>query len=179
MPGKKTRGLRGSALEELINITNDQYREKKLALIQKVPTPITPITIDKESRHITLAYFDRKSTVDYIGVVQGIPVCFDAKECAYDTFSLQNIHPHQIAFMDAFEQQQGIAFLIIYYTHLEEIYYMPFRDVRRFWDRAQGGGRKSFRYEEVDKSLRIRPNNGVLIPYLETLQMDLDRRDDI
>ena len=117
--------------------------------------------------------------MDYIVVVQGIPVCFDAKECAYDTFSLQNIHPHQIAFMDAFEQQQGIAFLIIYYTHLEEIYYMPFRDVRRFWDRAQGGGRKSFRYEEVDKSLRIRPNNGVLIPYLETLQMDLDRRDDI
>ena len=27
-----------------------------LALIQKVPTPITPINIDKESRHITLAY---------------------------------------------------------------------------------------------------------------------------
>ena len=69
-----SRGLRGSTLEELINRTNDSYREKKLALIQKVPTPITPITIDKESRHITLAYFEQKSTVDYIGAVQGIPV---------------------------------------------------------------------------------------------------------
>lgn len=78
----KTRGLRGSTLEDLINRTNDSYREKGLALIQKVPTPITPISIDKESRHITLAYFDQKSTVDYIGAVQGIPVCFDAKECA-------------------------------------------------------------------------------------------------
>lgn len=36
-----SRGLRGSALEELINRTNEQYREKGLALIQKIPTPIT------------------------------------------------------------------------------------------------------------------------------------------
>ena len=55
-----SRGLRGSALEELINRTNEQYREKGLALIQKIPTPITPIKIDKEKRHITLAYFDQK-----------------------------------------------------------------------------------------------------------------------
>ena len=72
-----TRGLRGSGLEDLINHTNERYRENRLALIQKVPTPITPIEIDKASRHITLAYFGQKSTVDYIGAVQGIPVCFD------------------------------------------------------------------------------------------------------
>ena len=60
-----SRGLRGSTLEEMINRTNEQYRDKHLALIQKVPTPITPIKIDKESRHITLAYFEKKSTVDY------------------------------------------------------------------------------------------------------------------
>ena len=88
----KSRGLRGSTLEDMINHSNEVYREKKLALIQKIPTPITPITIDKESRHITLAYFDQKSTVDYIGAVQGIPVCFDAKECAVQTFPLQNVH---------------------------------------------------------------------------------------
>ena len=62
-----SRGLRGSALEEWINHSNERYRERKLALIQKVPTPITPIRIDKTSRHITLAYFEQKSTVDYIG----------------------------------------------------------------------------------------------------------------
>ena len=83
-----SRGLRGSTLEEMINRTNEQYRDKHLALIQKVPTPITPIKIDKESRHITLAYFEKKSTVDYIGAVQGIPVCFDAKECKTDSFPL-------------------------------------------------------------------------------------------
>ena len=53
-------GLRGSMLEEMINLTNMKYRETKLALVQKVPTPITPINIDKEHRHITLAYFEQK-----------------------------------------------------------------------------------------------------------------------
>lgn len=104
----KSRGLRGSTLEDMINHSNELYREKKLALIQKVPTPITPIAIDKESRHITLAYFDQKSTVDYIGAVQGIPVCFDAKECAVKTFPLQNVHEHQIRFMKDFEEQGGL-----------------------------------------------------------------------
>ena len=55
-----SRGLRGSALEDYINHTNEQYRNKGLALIQKIPTPITPVRIDKEHRHITLAYFDRE-----------------------------------------------------------------------------------------------------------------------
>ena len=104
-----SRGLRGSTLEDLVNRTNEQYREKGLALIQKIPTPITPVRMDKENRHITLAYFEQRSTVDYIGAVQGIPVCFDAKECAADTFPLANIHPHQVEFMQAFEKQGGVA----------------------------------------------------------------------
>ena len=173
-----SRGLRGSTLEELINRTNEIYRESGLALIQKVPTPITPIKIDKEKRHITLAYFEQKSTVDYIGAVQGIPVCFDAKECNTDTFSLQNIHEHQVRFMEEFEAQGGISFLIIFYTHRNEIYYMPFDHMKKFWDRAAAGGRKSFRFEEVDQSFCIHQNRGALVPYLETLQKDLDRRED-
>ena len=48
----KSRGLRGSLLEDLINRTNEKYRETGLALIQKIPTPITPMQIDQESRHI-------------------------------------------------------------------------------------------------------------------------------
>ena len=132
-----SRGLRGSTLEELINRTNEKYRENGLALIQKIPTPITPMKIDKESRHITLAYFDQKSTVDYIGSVQGIPVCFDAKECAVDTFSLQNIHAHQVAFMRDFEKQKGVAFFLLYYTHRDTLYYLTFRRLLEFWNRAQ------------------------------------------
>lgn len=173
----KTRGLRGSALEDMINRSNEIYREKKLALIQKIPTPITPITIEKDTRHITLAYFDQKSTVDYIGTVQGIPVCFDAKECSVKTFPLQNIHEHQIRFMKEFEEQGGIAFIILYFTAMNEIYYVPFREIEKFWMRMEQGGRKSFTYEEMDKTLAIGHHRDILVHYLETIQRDLERRE--
>ena len=172
-----SRGLRGSTLEDLINRSNEQYLEKGLALIQKIPTPITPIKIDKEHRHITLAYFDQKSTVDYIGAVQGIPVCFDAKECTSNTFALQNIHEHQVRFMEQFEKQGGISFLIIFYTARNELFYLPYADMRRFWERAKSGGRKSFRYEELNQDFRFHSTGGILVPYLETIQKDLDARD--
>lgn len=168
-----TRGLRGSTLEDMINRTNEKYREKGLALIQKVPTPITPIQIDKEHRHITLAYFEKKSTVDYIGAVQGIPVCFDAKECDVQTFPLQNVHEHQVLFMEDFEKQGGKAFLIIHYTAEQRFYYLHIRQLKKFWDRAQEGGRKSFRMEELDPQYFFDSSRGYLVPYLEPLSLDL------
>lgn len=172
-----SRGLRGSTLEDLINRTTDQYREKGLALIQKVPTPITPINIDKESRHITLAYFEKKSTVDYIGAVQGIPVCFDAKECATDTFPLANVHEHQAEFMEDFERQGGIAFFLIYYTGRNEFYYLRYCDLRVFRERAQEGGRKSFKITELNPRYFLKANRGFFVPFLDGIQMDLEDRD--
>lgn len=172
-----TRGLRGSTLEELLNRTNEKYMENHLALIQKIPTPITPVRIDPNSRQITLAYFDQKSTVDYIGVVQGIPVCFDAKECGTDTFPLANIHPHQVSFMEEFEKQNGIAFFLIFYTTKDLFYYLPFRKLKEFWDRAEGGGRKSFPISELDEKYFLSKQQGIFVPYLEGIQIDLKERD--
>ncbi len=176
MPTWNSRGLRGSTLEDLLNRTNEKYLENHLGLIQKIPTPITPINIDKETRHITLAYFDQKSTVDYIGVVQGVPVCFDAKECSTDTFPLQNIHEHQVRFMEAFERQDGIAFILIYFSARNEFYYLRFRDMIRFWERGQSGGRKSFRYDELDEEFFLPEISGIMVPYLNGIQKDLETR---
>lgn len=172
-----SRGLRGSTLEDLINRTIEQYRERHLAVIQKVPTPITPVNIDKSTRHITLAYFDKKSTVDYIGAVQGIPVCFDAKECASDTFPLQNIHEHQVSFMREFEDQEGIAFLILYFSHCNCYYYMRFAEMMNFWNRSRQGGRKSFLITELDERYFLPEKNGFLVPFLEGIKQDLEDRD--
>lgn len=174
----KSRGLRGSALEDLINRTNDKYRENGLCIVQKVPTPITPIQMDESHTQITLAYFDMKSTVDYIGAVQGIPVCFDAKECAVDTFALANIHEHQVEFMKDFEGQGGISFIIIHYTKRDEIYYLRFSKLKEFWDRMKAGGRKSFRHDEIEPEFIIKQNqNGLFVPYLDALSLDLTKRE--
>ena len=88
--------------------------------------------------------------MDYIGAVQGIPVCFDAKECHSATFPLANIHRHQINFMERFEKQGGVAFLILYFTKFETLYYLRYRELVDYLTRQDRGGRKSFRMDELD-----------------------------
>lgn len=170
-----SRGLRGSTLEDLVNMTNEKYRDHRLALIQKIPTPIKPIEIDSKKHQITLAYFEQRSTVDYIGAVQGIPVCFDAKECQSLTFPIQNIHEHQIVFMEDFERQGGISFLLIHFTSVNRYYYLRFEKLVGFWNRSKTGKRKSFTIDDMEPEFEVR-ENGVCLHYLEALQKDLNIR---
>ena len=171
-----SRGLRGSQLEEIINITNEEYRSLGLALVQKIPTPITPVEID-DNRHITLAYFEQRSTVDYIGVVQSYPVCFDAKECAADSFALANVHEHQYNFMKDFEAQGGIAFLLIYVGKRQQCYYMRFKELDIFYKRAHETGPKSVKISELDPEWYIDSHNGIQCHYLEGVRRDLELRE--
>ena len=173
-----SRGLRGSTLEELVNLTNEIYREKKLALVQKIPTPITPVKIDKEHGRISEAFFEKDSTVDYIGVVQGVPVCFDAKECATDTYSLRNIHEHQIQFMREFEEQGGISFVLMMFSTRNDFYYMRFKELCGFLDRVKGGHANNLKYLELDDAYFLRGLHGAPVHYLEGLQKDLEERQD-
>ena len=169
-----SRGLRGSEFEEMINLTNDEYRKLGLALVQKIPTPITPVEIDDE-RHITLAYFEQRSTVDYIGVIQSYPVCFDAKECAASSFALSNVHEHQYNFMKDFERQGGISFLLIRFTSENKFYYMRFAELDRFYKRAyEQNGPKSIKTEELNEKYFIGPRFAVQVHYLEGLNKDIN-----
>jgi len=167
-------GLRGSALEEIVNLTNESYRRKGLAVMQKIPTPITPVQFDSVTRNITLAYFEQKSTIDYIGAVQGIPVCFDAKETHLKRLPMDNIHEHQIEFMREFERQKGIAFLLVYFRFADEYYCLPFPTLAMWWDAGKKGGRKSIPYDAFDKRLRIRNEGGSYIHYLEAINTMLE-----
>ena len=171
-----SRGLRGSQLEKVINSTNEKYRELRLALVQKIPTPIKPVEID-DDRHITLAYFEKKSTVDYIGVVQSFPVCFDAKECRGETFSMGNVHEHQYRFMEDFESQGGISFLLIYFSSEDKYYYMRFFELKQFYARAETGEKKSFHISELEPDYFLGPKFGVELHYLEGLNKDIQERD--
>ena len=173
-----TRGLRGSTFESMINMSNEVYEAKNLVIIQKIPTPITPISIDKGKNAITLAYFDKKSTVDYMGVVQGVPVAFDAKETNRKNLPLQNIHAHQMEFMERFENQQGIAFFLISFTLYDEIYFLPFSALKNYWDKAmQSGGRKSIPYSDFEAiAIKVGSGKGVMVHYLEALRKYLEAK---
>ena len=174
--GFSNRGLRGSTFEEMINFTNERYRNDSLAIVQKVPTPITPVEINKESRTITLAYFEKKSTVDYIGLVQGIAICFDAKETRQKSFPISNIHRHQIDFMGEFVKQGGIAFMLVNFVQHDQYFFLPFETLKGYWDLAQSGGRKSVPYESFDKRYLVEYKGGHL-RYLDAINVYLEAGD--
>lgn len=161
-----SRGLRGSAFEELLNMTNEQYRKENLALIQKIPTPIKPIEIDQEKRVIKLAYFEQKSTVDYMGVMGGISICFDAKECGKKSLPFSNIHSHQVEFMKDFDQQGGLAFLLVHFTSYQEYYLLPLETLVRYYEGAEGEKRSSIPYAAFDKRLLIPETGSAYLNYL-------------
>ncbi|MCL1988532.1 MAG: Holliday junction resolvase RecU [Firmicutes bacterium] len=162
-------GLRGSSFEETINFTNQVYMQHGLAVIQKIPTPITPIEVSNSEHIITKAYFGEKSTVDYIGVVQGLAVCFDAKETNYKNFPLKNIHSHQLKFMADFTAQDGIAFLLINFKTFSQVFFLPYQKLKIHYDVAQANNRKSIPYADFDQNFVVKKSAGYPVHYLEAI----------
>ncbi|MBR2264761.1 MAG: Holliday junction resolvase RecU [Firmicutes bacterium] len=163
-----SRGLRGSVFEELINLTNEQYEKRGIALIQKIPTPIKPVEFDTVKRTIKLAYFEQKSTVDYIGVMDGIPICFDAKETGRKSLPFSNIHEHQVRFMKEFDRQGGIAFLLVHFTTEDVYYLLPLETLCRYFEHSDTMKVHSIPREAFEERYRINPPEGGLFNYLRT-----------
>ena len=117
---------RGMTLEADLNITNEYYRDIDKAYIYKKPTPIKITKVDYPSRVeavIKEAFFTVPSTTDYNGIYKGKYIDFEAKETKSETsFSLNNIHKHQIEHLKNINRHGGIAFLIVRFTVLNETY---------------------------------------------------------
>lgn len=80
--------------------------------------------------------------------------------------------------MEEFERQGGIAFILIYYSSENVLYYMRFAELCRFWNRAKEGGRKSFRFDELDSRFFLEFLRGCYVPYLDAMNLDLEIRDE-
>ena len=117
---------RGMTLEADLNITNEYYRDIDKAYIYKKPTPIKITKVNYPSRVeavIKEAFFTVPSTTDYNGIYKGKYIDFEAKETKSKTsFSLNNIHKHQIEHLKNINRHGGIAFLIVRFTVLNETY---------------------------------------------------------
>lgn len=131
-------GNRGMSLEGDLNITNQYYRDIDKAYIYKKPTPIKIVNVDYKSRNLATikeAYFVEPSTTDYNGIYKGKYIDFEAKETKNKTsFSLDNVHPHQIKHLKNIYKHQGIAFLIVRFTSLDLTYILMAKDFISFID---------------------------------------------
>ncbi len=143
-------GNRGMNLEEDINISNDYYKNNGLCLITKRPTPINVVSVDySKGAIITNAYFEKQSTTDYNGVYCGRYIDFEAKSTQkVSSFPLSNISPHQIEHLKSVIKHDGIAFFIIEFSKLDEVYLLDAKYVIDFYE---NGARKSIPHSEFLK----------------------------
>jgi recombination protein U len=144
---------RGMTLEEDINVSNAYYLANGIAVIHKKPTPIQIVDVHYPKRSAAVikeAYFKQASTTDYNGVYKGKYLDFEAKETQNRTsFPLKNFHEHQITHMEQVIKQDGISFIILYFSVDAEIYLMRGSDLIHYWNRMKSGGRKSITKEEI------------------------------
>lgn len=161
----KSRGMRGDVLEELLLMTNDYYKQKKLGRVDKVSVPIKVIEIDTKGM-ITKAFFEKKSTVDFQGIIQGVGVAFDAKETNLKSLPLKNVHEHQIEFMKDINEQGGLAFLIVHFKFCDEYFLLPYEWLNHYVSEEK---RQSIPYKEMPKAFQIERPQGGILNYLQTL----------
>lgn len=146
-------GKRGMSLEDDINISNDYYLAKGIAVIHKKPTPLQIVKVDYPKRSAAVikeAYFQQASTTDYNGVFQGRYIDFEAKETKNKTsFPLKNFHKHQIEHMGQVLGQNGICFTLLRFSTIDEIYLLDAKHLTTFW-KHQITGRKSIPKQEIE-----------------------------
>ena len=162
---------RGMNLESDINLSNEWYNEQGIALITKRPTPINIVKVDyTKGARITDAYFEKQSTTDYNGVYKGKYLDFEAKNTKSKTsFPLNNIEKHQIEHLKKVIIHGGIAFFIIQFQTLNEVYLLDASFVINFWEH---GERKSIPYETfVKDGILIKQGYNPRLFYIDAVEM--------
>ncbi|RHM59760.1 MULTISPECIES: Holliday junction resolvase RecU [Coprobacillaceae] len=147
--GKHDTARRGMHLEEDINLSNEYYLSHDIAVIHKKPTPIQIVKVQYPARtaaKIVEAYFKTPSTTDYNGLYKGKYIDFEAKETKTMSFPFVNISTHQINHLDAIIRHQGIAFVIIAFTRVNEVYLI---DASYIIEAYRYGKRQSMKYEAI------------------------------
>lgn len=160
---------RGMNLESEINNANEYYLINDIAVIHKKPTPITINKVDYKSRIdavITEAHFKIPSTTDYNGIYKGKYIDFEAKETKSKTsFSLNNIHKHQLEHLQQIKKHGGIGFIIIRFVTLNQTYLIEIEKISDYIDK---NSRKSIPLDYIMKfGYIIRDKYNPVIDYLE------------
>jgi len=166
-------GNRGMAFEQLINLANNQYKTKGLALINKRATPVK--VLKSKGTQVLRGFYEAKSTVDYDGVYNGRAITFEAKSVSGKRFDLKNIHDHQLQYLENAEKHGAVSFLLIEFRDTKEIFFTPLSMIRLAVKRAKDGGRKSIPIDEFQVyATEVNQGRGVALDYLAAVD-ELER----
>ncbi len=166
---KGSEANRGMNLEDAINESNEYYRDNDICLITKRPTPINVVKVDySHGARITDAYFEKESTTDYNGVYKGRYIDFETKNTKSKTsFPFANIEDHQIDHLERVIHHGGIAFFIIEFQLLDEIYLL---DASIIIDHYRNGPAKSIPISEIrEKGILLEEAYNPRIKYIDAV----------
>lgn len=157
---------RGMELEQIIEISNQQYKSQGQAIIQKVPTPVKVLKTERNGR-IT-GFWEKKSTVDFVGVFGVKAVAFDAKQTKGKSLPLQNIEQHQIDFMLQWRKQGHQAFIVVNFSDLDRYFRLDVFDLVAYMKKPYESNKKSIpvKYFE-EKAAELGRGNKILLDYLK------------
>lgn len=121
---------RGAPFEEFIRFANDRYAQKKVAVIEKLPTEWIPL---RNNRGVICgAKVEHKSKVDFIGRYKAIPIAIESKNSNEDNIRFDEVQPHQADYMDAFTEEPGTIGLVLVSFNLKRFFVIPWA----FWSMA-------------------------------------------
>jgi len=162
-----TMANKGMGFEEEVRRSNITYRNKGIALIQKISTPWKVI---RKGEQIVSAFPEDKSTLDFRGTVKPkIPISFDCKETIDKRgLPLKNLESHQVEYMRDALIVGEVTFVLCYITTLNKRYFIPGIKAIRYWDRWKTNkGKRGYNIIPIDEMIEVRSRNGILLDYLE------------
>ncbi|MFD1676041.1 Holliday junction resolvase RecU [Alicyclobacillus fodiniaquatilis] len=166
---------RGMALEEMITFTNEVYAVKNWADVEKKPTPVKILKVSAGGRVDGVI---QKSTIDFYGTFRGRSIRIEAKSTK-DTkkFPLENTDEEQINYLRKSLKHGALTFLIIEFSKLGEVYYVPAQLLIDVWDKSCVGGPKSIPYSAFHLECDlIKPTRGVPLDYLAIVEKHLNTK---
>lgn len=170
---------RGMRFEEAINVSNEYYLNRNIAVVHKKPTPVQIVAVDYPRRSAAVireAYFKEASTTDYNGVYKGLYLDFEAKETKNKTsFPLKNFHQHQITHMKNCIKQDGICFVLLWFSSLQRCFFFPSHLLISIWEtnQRQSIPLTTIAQEGIELTLGIAPR----IPYIQAIDLYIQTKE--
>lgn len=161
---------KGRMFEEEVILANQAYKNKSIALIQKISTPWKVI---RRGTQIISAFPEGKSTLDFRGTIKkGISISFDCKESEDRRgLPLAYIKEHQIDYMKEALIVGEISFILCLLKKSNKRYLIPGQIVLDYWDTWQKNkGKRGFNFIAKEDMIEVKSRSGIALDYLEGLE---------
>jgi recombination protein U len=164
MPFKRRGAESGSGFQEAINRANMAYERIGRACITRKAIPGRFLI---ERRFVP----ESKAEPDYGGTVglSGRAIFYDAKTTRREVLDFDNLHAHQIGFLERMARLGAIAGFLVEFSRCGEVYFLPIQVLARWRDTL---ARRSLPYQFFAANLALAPQGKgfLLYDYLSAIE---------